>query len=199
MNSRAAAAINFLFEGNRRFAGSLLIHPHQDRQRRTKCLQGQQPLAALLGCADSRVPPEVLFDCGIGDLFVVRTAGTVIDNAVIASLEYAVDHLHVPLIMVLGHTACGAVTAALEGATPPGALGRLLDGIRNMCGSAGESATEGVDAVVRRYTVHIADSLRTAGTMVRAAVERDGCAVVPACYSLTEGTVELLEHHAAMP
>jgi carbonic anhydrase len=105
----------------------------------------------------------------------------------------------VPLIMVLGHTSCGAVTAALEGATPPGALWKLLDEIRNICGGADESATEGVDAVVRRYTLHIADSLRTTGPVLQGAVERGECAVVPACYSLTEGIIELLEPHTAIP
>ena len=114
------------------------------------------------------------------------------DDAAIASLEYAVDHLHVPLIMVLGHTSCGAVTAALEGAAPPGALGKLLNEIRTKCGGANSPATESVDAVVRRYTMRIADLLRSIGPVLKAAVEKNDCAVVPACYSLTEGVVELL-------
>ncbi|MBN1575188.1 MAG: carbonic anhydrase [Chitinispirillaceae bacterium] len=199
MNSRAFTAIKLLLEGNRRFAGFLLTHPHQDHKRRKECAARQQPFAALLGCADSRVPPEVVFDCGIGDLFVVRTAGTVLDNAAIASLEYAVGHLHVPLLIVLGHTSCGALTAALTGGEAPGALGRLLEEIRSNCADAGDSAEEDIDAVVRRYTVRIADSLRNTGPVLRAAVEKGDCAVVPACYLLTDGIVELLEPHAAIP
>ena len=188
-----------LLEGNRRFAGSLPTHPHQNQKRRIECAAGQQPFAALLGCVDSRVSPEMVFDCGIGDLFVVRTAGTVIDNAVIASLEYAVDHLQVPLIVVLGHTSCGALTAALEGATPPGALGRLLDKIRGDCGHTDDSTAGGINAVVRTYTVRIADTLRNTGPVLRAAVEKDMCTIVPACYSLTDGMVELLEPYAVIP
>ena len=78
MTERAKEVLQILMEGNRRFAGSLLLHPHQDAKRRMECVSGQQPIAAIVGCSDSRIPPEVIFDCGIGDIFIIRVAGTVL-------------------------------------------------------------------------------------------------------------------------
>lgn len=104
-----------LLEGNRRFAAGHAIHPAQDAASRSGLVHGQAPEAAVLGCADSRVPPELVFDAGLGELFSIRTAGEVLDDAVIASLEYAVEHLHVKVLVVLGHEGCGAVKAAVDG------------------------------------------------------------------------------------
>jgi carbonic anhydrase len=109
-------ALTRLQRGNARFVAGWPDHPDQSaRRRREVADQGQQPFAAILTCADSRVPPEIVFDAGLGNLFVVRVAGNVLDDIVLGSLEYAVAHLHVPLIMVLGHDLCGAVTAAANG------------------------------------------------------------------------------------
>lgn len=99
-----------LVEGNRRYQAQRLTHPHQNAARRAALAAGQHPFAAVLSCADSRVPPEIVFDQGLGDLFVVRVAGNITDDVVLGSLEYAVEHLHVPLVVVLGHYKCGAVT-----------------------------------------------------------------------------------------
>lgn len=104
-----------LLEGNRRFAAGKAIHPAQSPTAREDLIHGQAPEAAVLACADSRVPPELVFDAGLGELFDIRTAGEVLDDAVIASLEYAVEHLHVKVLAVLGHEGCGAVKAAVEG------------------------------------------------------------------------------------
>lgn len=113
--AKANAAWSRLLQGNRRFAEGTAEHPWQDRETRERLLDGQHPDAAVLSCADSRVPPEIIFDQGLGDLFDIRTAGEVLDDAVIASLEYAVEHLGVSLIVVLGHEGCGAVKAAVDG------------------------------------------------------------------------------------
>lgn len=193
MDAAVQAILEQLLEGNRRFAGSLPLHPNQDSVRRSECATGQKPVAAVLGCSDSRVPPEILFDCGIGDLFVVRTAGTVADNAAVASLEYAVDHLHIPLVIVLGHTSCGAVTAAVNGSETRGALGTLLNIIKDACTRTSASLSgETIDGIIQRYTVGIAASLRTLSPVVGEAVEKGACTVIPACYSLHNGRVELL-------
>ena len=106
-----------LAEGNQRFVERRSKHPHQTLDWRVELEAGQHPFAVILGCADSRVPPELLFDQGFGDLFVVRVAGNIVDTDVRGSVEYAVDHLGTPLVLVLGHTRCGAVTAALDHAT----------------------------------------------------------------------------------
>jgi carbonic anhydrase len=108
------SALQKLKEGNRRYADGKVIHPNQSSERRKEVAAGQHPFALLVGCADSRVPPEIAFDQGLGDLFVVRNAGEVLDNSSLGSIEYAVEHLHVPLIVVLGHERCGAVEAAVH-------------------------------------------------------------------------------------
>ena len=194
MNTKAESVLDQLLEGNRRFAGSRLFHPHQDALRRAECVLGQKPVAAVFGCADSRVPPEILFDCGIGDLFIVRSAGTFIDNGAVASLEYAVDHLHVPLVIVLGHTSCGAVTAAMKGVTAPDSLGKLLETIREDCDSGSEaslSANE-IDEVTKKYTVHVVEKLLSVSSVMKAAVGSNSCTVAAANYSLDNGLVEIL-------
>lgn len=109
-----AAVLRWLQEGHERFLEGHSLHPHSTRERMRAVVEGQHPLAAVLGCADSRVPVELLFDSGFGDLFVVRNAGTMSTTAAIASLEYAVGHLDVSLVVVLGHEACGAVSAAMH-------------------------------------------------------------------------------------
>lgn len=115
----AANAMERLKEGNARFVDCHSLHPHEQKQWRMKLESGQHPFAVVLGCSDSRVPPELVFDQGLGDLFVVRVAGNVVDTDVIASIEYAVDHLQVPLVVVMGHSDCGAIGAALEGLRDP--------------------------------------------------------------------------------
>ena len=126
----ADEAMKRLFEGNQRFADGKSRHPHEARDWRLTLESGQHPFAAVLGCADSRACPELLFDQGFGDLFVVRVAGNIVDVDVAASLEYAVDHLDTKLVVVLGHSNCGAVTATLdhlaESATEPDEIVSLL-------------------------------------------------------------------------
>lgn len=107
-------------------------------QRRSELIAGQNPFAIIVGCSDSRIPPEVIFDQGLGDIFVIRTAGQVMDNVSIGSIEYAVEHLGVPLVVVLGHDGCGAVTAATEGGEVPGHLDSLVNFILPAVGQARE-------------------------------------------------------------
>lgn len=103
-----------LLEGNARFVAGKSQHPHESSRWRASLEDQQHPQAVVLGCADSRVPPEIIFDQGLGDLFVVRVAGNIVDTDVTASIEYAVDHLETQLVVVLGHSSCGAVTAAYQ-------------------------------------------------------------------------------------
>ncbi len=107
-------ALQRLKEGNQRFVAGNPLHQHESSQWRAGLTTGQHPFATVLGCSDSRVSVELLFDQGFGDLFVIRVAGNVIGENVIGSIEYAVDHLHTPLVLIMGHEGCGAVTAALE-------------------------------------------------------------------------------------
>src|SRR5205085_10520354 len=117
---------SLLKEGNGRFAAGKLAVKDVGAQRRATLAKGQHPFAVVLACADSRVPPELVFDQGLGELFVLRVAGNLADPFVLGSIEYAVEHLHTPLIVVLGHENCGAVAAALTKAAFPGNLGTLV-------------------------------------------------------------------------
>lgn len=110
----AEEALDRLLQGNARFACGEQCHPHEEIDWREHLEQEQHPFAAVLGCSDSRVPPELIFDQGIGDLFVIRVAGNVVETDVCASVEYAIDHLDTRLILVMGHTNCGAVTATVD-------------------------------------------------------------------------------------
>ena len=125
------SALQALKHGNHRFASKWSLHSSQDPALLDHlAVHGQAPLAAILGCSDSRVPIEMVFDQGFGDLFVVRVAGNILGEEETGSLEYAVEHLGVPLVVVLGHTHCGAVSAAIKGAEETGALGCLLERLR---------------------------------------------------------------------
>jgi carbonic anhydrase len=122
-------ALSALLAGNQRFVSGRTNHPDQKMSRVKELAKTQHPFAAVLGCADSRVDPDIIFDQGLGDLFPVRVAGNIVDDAVLGSLEYAVEHLQCPLIVVLGHEGCGAVTAAVNGGEPGTHITFLVDAI----------------------------------------------------------------------
>ena len=138
-----ADALARLKAGNQRFVAGKLQHPHQDSKRRAELAKGQQPFAIVLGCADSRTSPEVLFDQGLGDLFVVRVAGNVLDDHALASIEYAVEHLGAQLIVVLGHQRCGAVQAAKDTVRATGLRDAAVVGVPVAEEHAGDAAQGG--------------------------------------------------------
>lgn len=112
--TNAAQALDWLKEGNLRFSSSRPRHAHEAASWRKHLKAGQQPFATILACSDSRVPPELVFDQGFGELFVIRVAGNIVSTDVLGSLQYAIRHLHTPLVVVVGHECCGAVTAAVD-------------------------------------------------------------------------------------
>src|SRR5688572_21374670 len=122
-------AMKFLRDGNERWANNQPLAPHTDSARREDAAQGQKPFATILTCADSRLPVERIFDRGVGDLFVVRVAGNVVSGEVAGSIEYGAEHLNVPLLVIMGHTKCGAVAAAAAGGEPGGNIGTLIEKI----------------------------------------------------------------------
>ena len=150
-------------EGNKRFVAGKLRHPHIANDWRKRLSSGQKPFATILGCSDSRVPPELLFDQGFGDLFVIRVAGNIIDTDVTGSIEYGVDHLSTRLVVVMGHDGCGAVTAALGAkadlAKEPNEIRALVGKIRPAIASVNQDQDfstrlkQSVEANVRR-SVH---------------------------------------------
>jgi carbonic anhydrase len=148
-----SAALKRLMDGNQRFMHQLSLHPDQSKARMKEVAQAQHPFAALLSCADSRVAPEILFDEGIGDLFDIRVAGNIVTPEVLGSLEYAVEILGTPLIMVLGHERCGAVTAAVQGKRLSGHIGSFVKAIKpaisNIEGESDDLVDNAVVANVR--------------------------------------------------
>lgn len=186
-----------LMDGNQRFAAGELRHTHESLSRRLTIEEGQHPFATILGCADSRVPPELLFDQGLGDLFVVRVAGNVIDADTAGSVEYAIQHLGTPLVLILGHGRCGAVTAALELAQHEmneseeilSLLRHIVPAVRRVdpARPAPERVALGVEANVR----HAADRLRNVGA-VRRDIQAGRVKVAGGVYDLHKGTVRLV-------
>jgi carbonic anhydrase len=188
----AAEAARRLAEGNARFVAGRPQHPRQDAAHRRDLRTGQHPFAVIVGCADSRVPPEILFDQGVGDLFTLRVAGNVVDDAMLGSLEYAIAHLGTPLIVVLGHSRCGGVGAALEGGAPPGHLPAITDAIRPAV-----EATRGApgDPLMNATIAHaraMAERIRRAGPVIAPAVAAGTVEVVAMVYEIETGEVRPL-------
>ncbi|MDY0018423.1 MAG: carbonic anhydrase [Anaerolineae bacterium] len=182
-----------LLEGNRRYAAEGLTLD-ASAHRRTEVTAGQQPCAIILGCVDSRVPPELIFDQGLGELFVIRTAGQVLDKAALGSLEFGVAELHIPLLVVLGHEHCGAVKAAIETLEQHEAaeadIAYLVEALTPAV-RAGEKAGGDVwDSAVRAQIMMLVEELKRS-PVLSAAVEAGKLKIVGAWYSLETGLVEI--------
>lgn len=186
------AALRQLLDGNKRFMSASLTHPNQDDTRRISLESGQAPFAAVLACADSRVPPEVLFDQGLGDLFVVRVAGNIINDQLLGSLEYAAAHLDTSLILVLGHTNCGAVGAVAAGAELEGHIASLAPAIQPAVDKVKEQEGNLTDNAAREVARMTADQLRSSEPILANLIKEGKLDVVPAFYDLESGEVTLL-------
>ena len=192
----ADQALQMLMEGNRRYVAAKMLRPNQSAQRRGEVAKDQSPFAVILGCSDSRVPPEVVFDQGLGDLFVIRVAGNVVDNLAIGSIEYAVAHLGAPLVMVLGHSRCGAVSAAVQvvekNAPAPGHIASLVEAVwpavNKMRGRPGDL----VDNAVTANVALVVERLRATPPTLAEAVQKGRLRIVGARYDLDTGVVERL-------
>jgi carbonic anhydrase len=192
-----AAAWAALTAGNRRFVEGRREHPHADADRRARlAAAGQRPFAQVFGCSDSRVAAELVFDRGLGDLFVVRTAGHVLDTGVLGSLEFGVAVLDVPLVVVLGHDACGAVKATLDahaaGTVPGGYVRNVVELVTPSVLAARRKGIEAVDDVVREHALATAELLVERSAAIAERVADGRCAVVAASYQLADGNVHLL-------
>jgi len=184
-----------LMEGNMRFVQGLFQGRNLLDLRRTLA-QGQQPEAAVLCCSDSRVPAEIIFDQSLGDLFVVRTAGLVLDPTTIGSLEYAVAHLHVPLLVIKGHEGCGAVTAAVEHPeATEGNIGSIITQISPAVAQARQDGNHGEDLIEATTDLHLKlleETLVRVSPIIREAVDAGRLEIVVAKYYLHAGQVQPL-------
>lgn len=188
-----AQAMQRLIEGNARFVAGAMTHPQQTPAVRTELAKGQAPFAVILGCADSRTSPEVLFDQGLGDLFVARVAGNVIDDHVIGSIEYAVEHLHAPLIVVLGHSKCGAVVAAREVVASDGhAEGHIESLVQAIRPAVEQTIGEDAEATCKANVHNVARALSESKPILHHMLEEGKIKVIGAYYDLESGRVVLL-------
>ncbi len=184
-------ALGELVNGNRRYASGKPEHERQTKERRSELANAQHPFAVVVGCSDSRVPPEVVFDQGLGDLFVVRVAGNVVDQAALGSIEYAVEHLGASLIVVLGHERCGAIKAALDGVGLDGHIGALAAELSPAIKTARSMKGDDLlDNAVRANVLRVVDELETSEPILAELVHDGKLEVVGARYDLDTGEVD---------
>ena len=178
--------------GNEHHVAHLYQHPHETQDRVRELVAGQHPHAEILSCSDSRVPPEIIFDQGLGDLFVVRVAGNVARDTEIGSLEYGAEHLHIPLIVVLGHQSCGAVTAAVQGGPPEGHIAALVNLIKPAVDKSRGMTGDPVANAVRINVEMVVKQLRASTPILSEMVAHGKLKIVGAVYSLETGSVTWL-------
>lgn len=182
-----------LFDGNARYSTSKLQHPRQDRQRREEVAQGQKPFAVVVSCSDSRVPPEVVFDQGLGDLFVVRTAGHVVDSVALGSIEFAVAKLGARSIVVLGHERCGAVQASLERTQVPGSIGSITAAITPGIASVTGKDSAALDQAIALNVQSVVSRIHKASPVLAPYFADGSLELSGAVYDLDTGKVTRVE------
>ena len=197
-NSNPVAAWKALKEGNERFVAGKPEHPSQSIEHRASLAEAQKPTAVVFGCADSRVAAEIIFDQGLGDMFVVRTAGHVIDSAVLGSVEYAVSVLNVPLIVVLGHDSCGAVKATLaaldDGVVPGGYVRDVVERVTPSILLGRRDGLTRVDEFEARHVTETGAQLCNRSLAIAKRIDEGSLAIVGVTYHLADGRVVLRDH-----
>jgi carbonic anhydrase len=178
--------------GNAHHAQHSYKHPHQTISRQQALIAGQHPHAEILSCADSRVPPEIIFDQGLGDLFVVRVAGNVATDTEVGSLEYGAKHLNIPLLVVLGHESCGAVTAAVEGGEVEGHIAALVNLIKPAVDSSRRVPGDPIENAVRTNVQMVVHQLRSSTPVLSELVAHGKLKIIGGVYSLQTGKVTWL-------
>ncbi|WP_250009842.1 carbonic anhydrase [Actinoplanes sp. M2I2] len=190
------AALRELLRGNRRFVTGHTLHPHQNVAAIHRLAAAQDPFAVVLGCADSRVTSEILFDQGLGDIFDNRVAGNIADDLLLGSIEYAVEHFEPPLLLVLGHERCGAISATVDlirsGGEAPGHIAAIVEALRPIVEPVLSQPGDAVENGVRANVVAQVAALTEASPILRDKVESGKLGVAGARYDLDTGKVTLL-------
>lgn len=186
------AILQNLIKGNQRFASGQSTYPNNTLLHRQNISQTQTPHTVVLSCADSRVAPELVFDQGLGDLFVVRVIGNVAQNKVKASIEYAVIYLGVKLIVVMGHQNCGAMQAAMQNNHYSEHVAAVLNTLKPAIEKAKQQPGNLINNAVKQNAIQVADHLKTKVEIIKNAYHQNQLLIVPAYYNLNTGLVELL-------
>ncbi|AVZ38591.1 MULTISPECIES: carbonic anhydrase [unclassified Dietzia] len=180
-----------LRDGNHRFVGGEMRHPGQNTEHRQTLVAAQNPKAVLFGCSDSRVAAEIIFDQGLGDLFVIRTAGHISDSAVLGSIEYAVHVLETPLIVVLGHDSCGAVKATVDalntGEIPPGFLRDVVEKVSPSILNGRREGLSAIDDFEARHVLETGQLLKQRSKIISDRIDEGRLAIVGVTYKLSDG------------
>ncbi|HSA06329.1 MAG TPA: carbonic anhydrase [Candidatus Gastranaerophilales bacterium] len=186
----AKEALNLLIDGNNRFASSNHFFPNLIEERRLELRSGQNPFAVIISCSDSRVPAEIVFDRGLGDLFVIRNAGNIISSSVIGSVEYAVSYLNVSLILVLGHDDCGAINATLDNASESffvrGIQEKILPAIEEAKNQNGDLVYNSVINNIKNQV----NKLKTAGNIIPQMLNNEEIQILGGYYCLKSGKID---------
>ncbi len=191
-NPTAEEVLQILKDGNKRFISGKLEHPNHCEESRQSLIAGQEPIATILTCSDSRVPPVDIFDQGLGDLFVVRVAGNIIGDHSLGSIEYAVKHLHTPVVVVMGHSSCGAIGAVSSGATLEGHIATLGPAIQTALKTIQDAGGDQVNNASKELARQISAKIAQSEPIVADLVQSGKAKVVPAYYDLRSGEVEFL-------
>jgi len=188
-------ALQRLHEGNRRYVKHKMSRFNESAQRRGELTKGQKPFAVILSCVDSRVPPELIFDQGLGDLFVIRTAGQVLDNAALGSIEFGLEEFGIPLLMVLGHERCGAIAATIadieHNTAPHGQIAFLVQNLKPAVEKTKGQPGDWLDNAGRANVHFGIERLEASSTIVTSARQGGKLKVVGAYYDLHTGEVEI--------
>jgi carbonic anhydrase len=203
LTEKGNEALQKLMDGNKRFvSGSLALKDLGDAKRK-ELAKGQKPFATVLTCSDSRVPPELLFDQGLGDVFVVRVAGNVVDPIALGSIEYAAEHLNCPLLIILGHSHCGAVKATLEAkGKPEGNIGAIIKKIIPAADAAkkkGGTQDEILETAIKQNIKNVYADIMKNSKIVPHLVEEGKLMIAAGEYDITTGKVEMIELPKAAP
>jgi len=188
-------AKQLLLDGNRRFTSGKPLSKDLSSTRRSDLTKnGQHPFAVIVGCSDSRVPPELLFDQALGDLFVIRVAGNVVTPVELGSIEYAVEHLKTPLVVVLGHEECGAVTAAVKGGETRGSIGAILEKIKPSVDKAKAMGLTGKDLIEMSSELNMQNALKdiSKSPIIKEGVEENQVKIIGIKYDLDEDVLKFI-------
>lgn len=183
-----------LINGNIRFAHAKSIHPDESLERLKSVIKAQHPFAIVVSCSDSRVSPELLFDQGVGDIFTIRTAGNIIGNVELGSIEYAVEHLNVKLIMIMGHENCGAVDAFVKGGIAPGHIKDIIDSLKQELEIKEIAASDPnrLDDCVIANVLHGIKQIKQQSTIISEKLEHKQLEIVGARYDLHDFNVKII-------
>ncbi|MCX7793441.1 MAG: carbonic anhydrase [Thermodesulfovibrionales bacterium] len=196
-SQKGEEAYTRLMDGNRRFISGNISKKDLGELKRRELAKGQHPVAIVVTCSDSRVPPEIIFDQGLGELFVIRVAGNVVDPVALGSIEYAAEHLHVPLLIVLGHSNCGAVTAAVDAkGKTEGNIGaivkKILPAVRK-AEAKGGSREEIISRAIRENVLLVQEEIQQNSPVLKGLIERGALKLVGAVYDISSGAVEIIK------